>query len=67
MHVELSRYTLHGQLSRSCVPNLSCVPNVSCDRFNQSCSAKSKIAPAVLLSRDAKQTLPNEPNIQIKK
>ena len=32
----LSSYRCHGQLSKTCVPNLSC------DYFNQSCSAKGK-------------------------
>ena len=34
MDVGLSSYRCHGQLSRTCVPNLSC------DYFSQSCSAK---------------------------
>ena len=47
MHVWPSRYRHHGQLSRSWIPNLSC------DGFNKSCSAKSKIAPTVLLPNKA--------------
>jgi len=30
------------------------VPNLSCDYFNQSCSAKGKIAPADILPNRAK-------------
>ena len=37
MHLELSHWRCHGQISRSCVPNLSC------NHFNQSCSSKGKI------------------------
>jgi len=43
----LSCYRCHGQLSRTCVPNLSS------DYFNQSCSAKVKITLAVILSHRA--------------
>jgi len=38
----------HGQLS------LSCVPEMSCDHFNQPRLAKGKIAPAVLFANEAK-------------
>ena len=41
MHVGLSCYRCHGQLSRTCIPNLSC------DHCSQSCSAKGKITSAV--------------------
>ena len=37
MQLELSHWRCHGQLSRSCVPNLTC------NHFNQSCSSKGKI------------------------
>ena len=46
----LSFCRCHGQLSKACVLNLSC------DYFNQSCLAKGKIAPAVILPHEAKQT-----------
>jgi len=46
-------YRCHGELSRSCVMNLSC------DHFEQSCSDKGKVAPAALSPNEAtKQTLP---------
>jgi len=48
----LSCYRCHGQLSRTCVPNLSF------DYFNQSCSAKVKITLAVILPHRA--ILPHE-------
>jgi len=41
----LSCYKRHGQLSRTCVPNLSY------DYFNQSYSAKGKIAPTGILPK----------------
>ena len=41
MHLELRHWRCHGQLSRSCVPNLSC------NHFNQSCSSKGKITRAL--------------------
>jgi len=37
MHVGLSCYRYHGQLSRTCIPNLSC------DHCSQSCSAKGRL------------------------
>jgi len=43
----LSCYRCHGQLSRTCVPNLSF------DYFNQSCAAKVKITLAVILPHKA--------------
>jgi len=44
MHVRLSCCKRYGQLSRSCVPNLSCVSSLSCDHFKQLCTAAGKIA-----------------------
>jgi len=41
MHLELSHWRCHGQLSRSYVPNLSC------NHFKQSCSSKGKITRAL--------------------
>jgi len=41
IHLELSHWICHSQLSRSCVPN------VSCNHFNQSCSSKGKITRAL--------------------
>ena len=38
-----SCYRCHGQLSRTCIPNLSC------DYFSQSCLAKGKMTLAVIL------------------
>jgi len=43
----LSCYRCHGQLSRTCVPNLSV------DYFNQSCSAEGKITLTVILPHKA--------------
>jgi len=45
----LSCYRCHGQLSRTCVPNLSC------DYFNQSCSAEE-----VILPHEGGKILPHE-------
>ena len=44
----LSFYRCHGQLIRTCAPNLSC------DYFNQSCLAEGEVAPAVILLHKAK-------------
>jgi len=46
----LNCYRCHGQLSRTCVPNMLF------DYFNQSCSAKGKITLAVILPHETKQT-----------
>jgi len=46
--VGLSCYRCHGQLSKTCVPNLSC------DYFSQLCLAKGKIAPVDSLPNKAK-------------
>jgi len=47
----LSFHRCHGQLSRTCVPNMSC------DYFNQSGLDKGKIAPGVILPHEANSML----------
>ena len=44
MHPQLSHCRCHNQLSSPCILKLSC------DHFNQSCSAKGRITPAIFTS-----------------
>jgi len=47
---DIYNYRCHGELSRSCDPNI-------CDNFNQLCLAQGKITPTVRLCHEAKRSL----------
>jgi len=51
IHLELSHWKCNGQLSRSCVPNLSC------NHFNQWSSSKGKITRTLFCLTTKKQAL----------
>jgi len=49
----LPQYEACALAARVSDRNRTCVPNLSCDYFSESCSAKGKIASAVILPHNA--------------